>query len=59
MDEEIFNYLVKFSKQIVDDFDNYGEVLQADENGEYSKNSAIMRLKTVLQSFDKNHPIEK
>lgn len=35
------------ASEIVDDFEDYGPVLQADENGEYSEETVIRRLQRV------------
>ena len=35
------------ASEIVDDFDDYGPVLQATEDGDYDAGTAIGRLKTV------------
>ena len=41
--------LVDVATEIVNDFDQWGEVLQADEDGEYTSGTAIERLRRALQ----------
>lgn len=36
--------------EVLDDFDNYGEVLQVDDFGEYGKDSAIERLRKAAKA---------
>lgn len=38
--------------QIVSDYENWGEVLQTDDGGEYSKESAIGRLQVVCDTIN-------
>ena len=36
--------------EILNDFDNYGEVLQTDINGEYGKEATIEKLRTAVEN---------
>ena len=42
------------AKEIMSDFNRYGEVLQVGDNGEYGRKSAIGRLNTAIQQIDNN-----
>jgi hypothetical protein len=41
------------ASEIVDDFEDYGPVLQADENGEYTDETVIRRLQTARNELIK------
>lgn len=38
--------------EVVDDFDTYGEVFQANDCGEYGENTAIGKLKRALEMME-------
>ena len=40
--------LLEAATQILDDFDNYGEVLQTDPAGEYGRKSTIEKLRQAI-----------
>ena len=40
--------LIQAAQEIINDFDAYGEVLQADDNSEYGKDAPIERLRQIL-----------
>ena len=42
------NNLILAALEIVDDFDRYGEVLQAADDGEYDQNTAIEKLRAAV-----------
>lgn len=46
--------LLLAAREIVSDFNRYGEVLQVACNGEYGTESAIGRLNAVVQQIDNN-----
>lgn len=46
--------LVDAAREIVSDFDNYGEVLQTGFQGDYGKDTAIGRLSAAIQQIDNN-----
>lgn len=50
MDKQI-QELYRAACEIINDFDNYGEVLQADINGKYSKEATIERLRTAVEAI--------
>jgi len=41
--------IIEAAREVVSDFNTYGEVLQVDDNGEYSGETAIGRLEKALQ----------
>jgi len=41
------------ASEIVDDFEDYGPVLQADENSEYTEDTPIRRLQAARNSLNK------
>jgi hypothetical protein len=47
------------ASEVVNDFEDYGSVLQANEHGEYDEATAIGRLKRVrneiLEEFERRH----
>ena len=43
--------LLYYAQRIVEDFDNYGEVLQNDDDGEYGPTSGIERLRAAIKSY--------
>jgi len=43
--------LVRAAREIVSDFDRYGEVLQHGDNGEYGEESSIIQLKLALEKL--------
>lgn len=43
--------LLDVAKEILSDFNRYGEVLQVGDNGEYGMESAIGRLSAAIQRF--------
>ncbi len=46
-DPELARGLYLLASEIIDDFLDYGPVLQANENGEYDESTAIKRLEAV------------
>lgn len=45
--------IISAAREIVTDFNEFGEVLQQDDEGWYSENSAIGRLSKAIQDYDK------
>ncbi len=44
--------LLDAAREILSDFDNYGEVLQTGFNGEYGSDTGIGRLKIIVSKID-------
>jgi len=49
--DDATDMLLAAAKQILDDFDTYGEVLQTDEEGEYGPKTAIEKLRQAVDFF--------
>ena len=49
--------LLDAAKEILSDFNRYGEVLQVGDNGEYGTESAIGRLHTAIYGFDHENKV--
>ena len=45
--------LIDAAREILSDFNTYGEVLQQGDNGEYGMESAIGRLNSAVVAYDK------
>jgi len=47
-----YRKLLEAATEIVNDFNNYGEVLQAGDNGEYGTESAIGKLAEAVNEIE-------
>jgi len=52
LSEQQVKELFEAAFELVGDFEHYGEVLQTDDAGEYSKESAIGRLQAVVAQIE-------
>jgi hypothetical protein len=48
---EVAKELYYWASEIVDDFDDYGPILQSNEVGEYDESTTLGRLRTVRDSI--------
>jgi len=49
--DDATDMLLTAAKEILEDFDTYGEVLQTDEEGEYGPKTAIEKLRQAVGFF--------
>jgi len=49
---EVTQDLIRAAKEVVNDFEIYGEVLQSNENGEYDNTTAIRKLQIALENMN-------
>lgn len=49
--DDATDMLLTAAKEILDDFDTYGEVLQTDEEGKYGPKTAIEKLRQAVGFF--------
>jgi hypothetical protein len=49
--DDATDMLLTAAKEILEDFDTYGEVLQTDEEGKYGPTTAIEKLRQAVNSF--------